>query len=163
PPSSSSSSSVTTTATTTVGGSGGGSSNSATGIFSSKALNAQQHQQPLQLSLARDLTTRLWQREAELQTMKELYDAKIRRLTEMLQDAGVSPTEVENNLAVVVEQEETEEAKLNPLFGDHQLSLSAVTSDECHVEQLSITARRRGGGRVSRGIVAASGDEDDTG
>ncbi|KAG0075456.1 hypothetical protein BGZ90_009874 [Linnemannia elongata] len=95
--------------------------------------------------------------------MKELYDAKIRRLTEMLQDAGVSPTEVENNLAVVVEQEETEEAKLNPLFGDHQLSLSAVTSDECHVEQLSITARRRGGGRVSRGIVAASGDEDDTG
>lgn len=95
--------------------------------------------------------------------MKELYDAKIRRLTEMLQDAGVSPTEVENNLAVVVEQEETEEAKLNPLFGDHQLSLSAVTSDECHVEQLSITARRRGGGRVSRGIIAASADEGDTG
>ncbi|KAF9301217.1 hypothetical protein BGZ74_006977 [Mortierella antarctica] len=54
--------------------------------------------------LARDLTTRLWQREAELQTMKDLYDAKIKRLTEMLQDAGVSPTEVENNLAVVVEE-----------------------------------------------------------
>ncbi|KAF8923119.1 hypothetical protein BGZ52_010299, partial [Haplosporangium bisporale] len=36
--------------------------------------------------------------------MKDLYDAKIKRLTEMLQDAGVSPTEVENNLAVVVEE-----------------------------------------------------------
>ncbi|KAF9413256.1 hypothetical protein BGZ94_000787 [Podila epigama] len=54
--------------------------------------------------LARDLTTRLWQREAELQTMKDLYDAKIKRLTEMLKDAGVSPAEVENNLAVVVEE-----------------------------------------------------------
>ncbi|KAG0201964.1 hypothetical protein BGX28_005349 [Mortierella sp. GBA30] len=51
--------------------------------------------------------------------MKELYDAKIRRLTEMLQDAGVSPTEVENNLAVVAE--ETEETL--PLFD--QLSLTS--------------------------------------
>ncbi|KAF9908295.1 hypothetical protein EC991_009939 [Linnemannia zychae] len=119
------------------------------GIFSSKSLNAQQHpvvahQQQQQMFLARDLTTRLWQREAELQTMKELYDAKIRRLTEMLQDAGVSPTEVENNLAVVVE--ETDE-NLPPLFD--QLS---VTSDH-HVEQLSITARRRG---ASRGITSAA-------
>ncbi|KAF9133147.1 hypothetical protein BGW39_010476 [Mortierella sp. 14UC] len=119
-------------------------------IFSPKSPNAQQHrvvahQQQQQMSLARDLTTRLWQREAELQTMKELYDAKIRRLTEMLQDAGVSPTEVENNLAVVVE-EETDE-KLPPLFD--QLS---VTSDH-HVEQLNITARRRG---ASRGITSAA-------
>ncbi|KAF9579411.1 hypothetical protein BGW38_004329 [Lunasporangiospora selenospora] len=68
--------------------------------ISSKALQSQ----PAQLSLARDLTTRLWQREAELQRMKDLYDAKIRCLTEMLQDAGVSPTEVANNLAVVTEK-----------------------------------------------------------
>ncbi|KAG0275481.1 hypothetical protein BGZ95_008734 [Linnemannia exigua] len=119
-------------------------------IFSSKALNAQQHpvaQQQQQMSLARDLTTRLWQREAELQTMKELYDAKIRRLTEMLQDAGVSPTEVENNLAVVVEEETDEKL---PLFD--QLS---VTSD--HVEQLGITARRRGASRgVASSVASAS-------
>ncbi|KAF9968011.1 hypothetical protein BGZ70_007208 [Mortierella alpina] len=79
-------------------GSSAGTMGAATGV-SSRALRTH----PTQLSLARDLTTRLWQREAELQTMKELYDAKIRRLTEMLQDAGVSPTEVENNLAVVAE------------------------------------------------------------
>ncbi|KAF9437294.1 hypothetical protein BGZ76_001300 [Entomortierella beljakovae] len=84
---------------------------------SSKAL----HTHPAQLSLARDLTTRLWQREAELHTMKELYDAKIRRLTEMLQDAGISPTEVENNLAVVVEETDEKQPLFNqlPIAGDH--------------------------------------------
>ncbi|KAG0250909.1 hypothetical protein BG011_007988, partial [Mortierella polycephala] len=52
--------------------------------------------------------------------MKELYDAKIRRLTEMLQDAGVSPAEVEDNLAGVVEEVDDKQ----PLFD--QLS---ATSD----------------------------------
>ncbi|KAG0003513.1 hypothetical protein BGZ80_010225 [Entomortierella chlamydospora] len=98
--------------------------------ISSKALNSH----PAQLSLARDLTTRLWQREAELHTMKELYDAKIRRLTEMLQDAGVSPTEVENNLAVVVEETDGKQ----PLFD--QLS---TTSDHLVGGEAGIVGRRK--------------------
>ncbi|KAF9356875.1 hypothetical protein BGX26_004600 [Mortierella sp. AD094] len=103
------------------------STGGAVGI-SSKALNSH----PAQLSLARDLTTRLWQREAELHTMKELYDAKIRRLTEMLQDAGVSPTEVENNLAVVVEETDGKQ----PLFD--QLS---TTSDHLVGREARIVGR----------------------
>ncbi|KAF8977420.1 hypothetical protein BGZ46_007407 [Entomortierella lignicola] len=92
--------------------------------ISSKALNSH----PAQLCLARDLTTRLWQREAELHTMKERYDAKIKRLTEMLQDAGVSPTEVENNLAVV--GEETEKQPL--------LELLSTTSDHLVGEDVRV-------------------------
>ncbi|KAF9910222.1 hypothetical protein BX616_010921 [Lobosporangium transversale] len=98
------------------------STTATTGGISSKAF--QTH--PTQLSLARDLTTRLWQREAELHTMKELYDAKIRRLTEMLQDAGVSPTEVENNLAVVAEETDGR----RPLFDDDDLD--GTTGDYQH-------------------------------
>ncbi|KAI1318630.1 hypothetical protein EDD11_006131 [Mortierella claussenii] len=59
--------------------------------------------------------------------MKELYDAKIRRLTKMLQDAGVSPTEVENNLAVVVE--ETDEKQ--PLFDDED-DIDGITGEYHH-------------------------------
>ncbi|KAF9190891.1 hypothetical protein BGZ50_009769 [Haplosporangium sp. Z 11] len=101
---------------------------------------------PTQLSLARDLTTRLWQREAELQIMKELYDAKIRRLTEMLQDAGVSPAEVEDSLAGVIE--ETDDKR--PLFD--QLS---VTNDFV-VER----GQGAGGDIVEDGLMSEVYEED---
>ncbi|KAF9929972.1 hypothetical protein FBU30_001062 [Linnemannia zychae] len=126
------------------------------GIFP-KSLTAHQRQHPIthqqQVSLARDLTTRLWQREAELQTMKELYDAKIRRLTEMLQDAGVSPTVVENNLAVVVEEEKSEKL---PLFSEHNQQHSSLVTGDRHVEQLNTTVTHSRQG-LSRDTTMARG------
>ncbi|GJJ72248.1 small G protein signaling modulator 3 [Entomortierella parvispora] len=132
-----------TTSATTVSGNGRGTTSPTLGV-SSDALRSRPSAPPL--SLARDLTTRLWQREAELQTMKDLYDAKIRRLTEMLQDAGVSPTEVENNLAVVVEEETTttaadDQQSLNQLKQRQQQQL-LVTSDDGLVRTVVGPGRR---------------------
>ncbi|KAF8924067.1 hypothetical protein BGZ58_002193 [Dissophora ornata] len=79
--------------------------------------------------------------------MKELYDAKIRRLTEMLEDAGVSPTEVENNLAVVAEA--TDEKQLS-LFDQ----LVATTTASEHLVE------GRGGAIVGRGRRQMGGEED---
>jgi len=111
--------------------------NSATTTGATSISSKTLHTHPTQLSLARDLTTRLWQREAELHSMKELYDAKIKRLTEMLQNAGISPAEVENNLAVVA-NEETDGRR--PLFDE----LSDTSDQEEPVEDEVDVGRQRG-------------------